>query len=263
MISVLITVYNSQKTIKSTIQSIINQTFRKFEIIIINDGSTDTTVRILESYDDPRIKIFSVDKIGRAKALLYGVKCCSYDLVAICDADDLWHPQKLDFQFKYLSENPKTIVLCTKATIFRNDRVIEFNKIACIDKIPSSRISLFNQLLVNKISHSSVIIRKNYALYSDSRISQIDYELWLRLLYRYKIIIDCLNLTLTYHRIHDSQSFESKGIGYKISSIKLVNYYAFLNKNLIALLLNNLKLFYYIFSRVFIKCKSKYLSIFL
>ena len=104
---------------------------------------------------------------------------------------------------------------------------------------------------MNLISHSSVLFRKDLGFYNDQLSSQIDYEFWLRCLSGGKLFAILNNTPLTFHRIHDGQSFENRGLSYKVNSIKLVNKYALKYLKIDILILNNLKILYYLFSRVF------------
>ncbi|WP_424098580.1 glycosyltransferase [Moorena producens] len=110
LISIIIPVYNDEKTIKQTIESVLNQTFSNFELIVIDDGSQDSTWQIISSIKDARLKIFSYPNAGVNRARNRGFSHASGDYIAFLDADDLWHPDKLEFQLNALQANPQAAV---------------------------------------------------------------------------------------------------------------------------------------------------------
>ena len=110
LISVIIPVYNSEKTIQETLKSVLNQTFSDFEIIVINDGSQDSTLDIISSLQDSRIKIFSYPNAGISASRNRGISHASGEFIAFLDHDDLWTPDKLESQLRALQENPQAAV---------------------------------------------------------------------------------------------------------------------------------------------------------
>ena len=110
LISVVIPVYNGEKTIAETIESVLNQSFSNFEIVVINDGSQDSTLDVIASIQDPRIKIFSYPNAGLSASRNRGISQSSGEFIAFLDADDLWTPDKLEAQLTALQENPNAAV---------------------------------------------------------------------------------------------------------------------------------------------------------
>src|SRR3712207_3352824 len=110
LISVIIPVYNGEKTIQETIESVLNQTFPSFELIVINDGSHDSTLDIVSSIKDPRIKVFSYPNAGLSASRNRGISVACGEYVSFIDADDLWTPDKLEAQYKALQANPQAAV---------------------------------------------------------------------------------------------------------------------------------------------------------
>ncbi|MDF5732135.1 MAG: glycosyltransferase [Rhizonema sp. PD38] len=106
LISVIIPAYNAEGTILETIASVQQQTFSNFEIVVINDGSTDSTVELLNTVDDPRIKIFSYSNGGLPVARNRGISHATGEFLAFLDADDLWTPDKLEQQLAALQQHP-------------------------------------------------------------------------------------------------------------------------------------------------------------
>ncbi|MBP0012702.1 MAG: glycosyltransferase [Roseofilum sp. SBFL] len=110
LISVIIPAYNSEKTIAETVESVLKQTFADFELIVINDGSTDGTLEVLSRIQDPRLKVFSHPNAGSNPSRNRGFAQSSGEYIAFLDADDLWTPDKLEAQLNALQENPQAAV---------------------------------------------------------------------------------------------------------------------------------------------------------
>ncbi|WP_080055456.1 glycosyltransferase family 2 protein [Spirosoma aerolatum] len=96
MFSIVIPLYNKAKYIKKAIESVLDQTCQDFELIIVNDGSTDKSLEIVTHFTDPRIKIINQENLGVSIARNNGVKIACYDFIAFLDADDWWHSSFLD-----------------------------------------------------------------------------------------------------------------------------------------------------------------------
>ncbi len=109
-ISVIIPVYNGEKTIFETIESVLNQTESDFELILINDGSQDSTLDIVASIQDPRLKVFSYPNAGVSASRNRGIAHACGEFISFLDADDLWTPDKLEAQLRVLQENPQAAV---------------------------------------------------------------------------------------------------------------------------------------------------------
>lgn len=106
IISVVIPAYNVERTILDTLDSVFQQTFTDFEVIVIDDGSTDRTVQLLDKIQDPRLKVFSYSNGGLPAARNRGIARASGDYIAFLDADDLWTADKLELQFAALKADP-------------------------------------------------------------------------------------------------------------------------------------------------------------
>ena len=97
MISIIVPVYNAEKFISKTIKSVIIQTYRDWELICVDDGSTDNSRRVIESFGDKRIRVVNNEsgQKGAAGARNYGVSVAQGEYIAFLDADDVWRPEKL------------------------------------------------------------------------------------------------------------------------------------------------------------------------
>lgn len=110
LVSVIIPAYNCEKTIRETIESVLNQTVSDFELIVINDGSPDSTLEVASGIKDSRIKIFSYPNAGVSASRNRGISHARGEFIAFLDADDLWMPNKLEAQLKALQDNPQAQV---------------------------------------------------------------------------------------------------------------------------------------------------------
>lgn len=115
-ISIIIPAYNVKLTIKSTIKSVRQQSFSDFELIVINDGSTDKTVEIVQGIKDARIKLFCYKNGGLPIARNRGIKQAKGDYIAFLDADDLWTKDKLEKQLAILEANPEAGVAYSRTS---------------------------------------------------------------------------------------------------------------------------------------------------
>jgi len=111
--SIIIPLYNKEKSICSTIESVINQTYTNFELIIINDGSTDNSLDKARSFKDKRIAFFDKPNGGVSSARNKGIELSRNELIIFLDADDLWLPYCLEEFIKLLTELPEADVYCT------------------------------------------------------------------------------------------------------------------------------------------------------
>jgi len=114
-ISVVMSVYNGELYLEEAIDSILNQTLKDFEFIIVNDGSTDSSLDIIQSYDDKRIIVLNQKNVGLAKALNNGITIARGKYIARMDADDISMPERLDRQLKFLALNKDYAVVGSNA----------------------------------------------------------------------------------------------------------------------------------------------------
>ncbi|MGD1855757.1 MAG: glycosyltransferase family 2 protein [Leptolyngbyaceae cyanobacterium] len=106
-VSVVIPLYNSERTIGRAIKSVLEQTFSDFELIVIDDGSTDSSVNIVKTFKDDRLRIFLFDNSGAPTARNRGIEKAKADLVAFLDSDDMWTPEKLADQVPIITNTPQ------------------------------------------------------------------------------------------------------------------------------------------------------------
>jgi len=190
-VSVLLSVYNGEKNLKETIESILRQTFSEFEFIIVDDGSTDQTANILKIYckQDERIKIISNrSRNGFTMSLNIGLRCCTGRYIARLDADEIADSQRLEKQYLFMENNPN-IVLCGSQGFY----IDELGNKTGEKDLPVTDEAIKAKLLFNnQFIHSSLFLRKNIldkeGVYNESFITSQDYELILRLAAKYKMI---------------------------------------------------------------------------
>ena len=154
-VSVVMCCYNAEKYIKETIDSVLEQTFDDFEFIIWNDGSTDGTMSIVESYKDPRIKVFSDINRGEGMAAQLACRHASAKYIARIDSDDVWLPEKLALQYDYMESHPSTVLLsCPVIFIDKDSKELG---LSC----PVTKTSYLNKSIakVNCFPHSGSIYR--------------------------------------------------------------------------------------------------------
>lgn len=193
-ITVVIPAYNGERTIRETIKSLQQQTFQDFELIVINDGSTDRTVEVVESINDNRIKVFSYENRGLSTARNCGITRASAEFITFIDADDLWTSDKLELQLAALKKNPEAGVAYSWTSFMNvNERGQP------ISFLPSPQYSfsgnVYKQLLMGDfiLSGSNVMIRReaidSAGEFEPTLKSCEDWDYWLRLAARWHFVV--------------------------------------------------------------------------
>lgn len=110
LISIILPVYNGEKYIQETVESVLNQTYKVIELIIVDDGSQDQTAKIIEDLTDSRINYYAQKNKGQSAAINHGITKVRGSILCFIDADDLWATEKLSKQLEVLNENPEALI---------------------------------------------------------------------------------------------------------------------------------------------------------
>jgi hypothetical protein len=184
MLTVLMPVWNGERYLGEAIESILNQTYRDFEFLIIDDGSTDTTNAILAEYAamDSRIRVLRQEHRGLVATLNHGLSECRTEWVARMDCDDIAYPERLEMQMQALARHPRAVLCHTQVEYFGDARFVT----------PSARMVTTRALHLLRlchhcsISHPTVVYRKSAVLeaggYRTEDLHVEDYSLWGRLI---------------------------------------------------------------------------------
>ncbi len=198
-VSVVMAVHNGEKYLRQAIDSMLSQTFKDFEFVIIDDGSTDNSVDIINSYGDPRIRLIrSSENLGLTRSLNLGLDAALGVYIARMDSDDVSLPERLQKQVAYMDEHPEIIASGTWAHDIDDEGRILGNR-----SLPIGKRMLYGYWWPCPIIHPSAIIRKS--LLKDRRYDSgiryaQDYELWLRL--RKEHVLGNLAEFLMLYRVH-------------------------------------------------------------
>ena len=185
--SVIIPLYNKEQYIKDTIYSVINQTFTNFEIIIIDDGSTDRSLEVVKSIDDLRVILINQTNGGVSKARNRGIREAKGEFIAFLDADDIWASNKLEKQYKIHQKYPELKWSCGGYKIIgdkkKNREVIFKSNLLNLGLIDDAIDAIVEGL---RISTITVVIRKeifnNNRLYFNEDINTSeDREVWYKI----------------------------------------------------------------------------------
>ena len=179
LISVILPTYNNEKTISDSIRSILNQSYRKFELIIINDCSTDKTKEIINTFDDSRIVyIENNQNLGRSRSRNKAIEIAKGEFIAVMDGDDISIPTRVDIQLKYLNDNPNIDLVASNIIFFTNNNVKGVSNVKLNEL---KNINFFFRPI--GLPHVTWMCRKNFFLnfkYNSNIPATIDQDLLLR-----------------------------------------------------------------------------------
>ncbi len=208
LISVIIPLYNKEKYIKRTLDSVFDQSLDSFEVIVVDDGSTDKSTNLINtSYNDPRLRLISQRNAGPGSARNHGIALANANFIAFIDADDQWHPDFLKKQYKCLLENPDCGVAISRyamndqESLSHNDQILQENAgiFQLSDDTPlDTMVSLLTAMTTgNMLWHKSVIEKYN-GFYEHKCMFGEDHFLMISILLNYHIYINDEPL-LIYH----------------------------------------------------------------
>ena len=185
-VTVIIPTYNREATLERAIKSVLGQTYKNIELLIIDDGSTDNTIKLINNYRD---KLIYYSKLhgGVSAARNFGLEKSTGTWVAFLDSDDYWLPEKIERQMQYLQANPKMLICQTEEKWIRNNVLVNPKK-----KHKKYAGRIFKRCLpLCIISPSAVIIHQkvfnDVGVFDESFPVCEDYDLWLRIALKYTI----------------------------------------------------------------------------
>jgi glycosyltransferase involved in cell wall biosynthesis len=184
LVSIIIPTYNRAEELKRALQSVFGQTFTDWEVVVVDNHSIDNTDSLIESFNDPKIRLFKIHNEGViAASRNLGLKHASGEYIAFLDSDDWWHPQKLEVSLKYL-ERGADVVYHDLFLVRKSNQKIFWKKTTA----RNLKSPIFVDLLVNfnALPNSSVVVRKRIMHeikgFAEDRdlIATEDYDAWLR-----------------------------------------------------------------------------------
>ncbi len=207
LVSVAIPAYNAADYLREAIESVVNQTYRPIEIVVVDDGSSDHTRHVCESFgSEGRYYYQKNDGTYGAGARARAISKAKGEWVALLDQDDRWHPTKIEMQVEAIRSDQKTGVVFTAVTVIdsRGTMIANHPEEFSFSEAPSGEV--FHELLRgNRYCASSGFFRRDALSGTDlielAKSSPADYDLWLRVTKNYNCIF--LGAKLTKRRIHE------------------------------------------------------------
>lgn len=192
MVSVLMCTYNRENFLRKAIDSVLNQTYKDFEFVIVDDGSTDSSKEIIESYHDKRIKYIPLEKNSYyCFAANYGLQYCTGKYVAFMNSDDVWAPEKLEKQVAFMEQHKEYGACFTKVCLIDNagndisDRCVEMRDLFATNFATQKEWLEYFLYHGNALCHPSSLIRKDLldkVGWFHLLFCQLgDYDLWIRI----------------------------------------------------------------------------------
>jgi glycosyltransferase involved in cell wall biosynthesis len=231
-VSIILPVYNAEKYLYQAIKSILTQTYTNFELIIIDDGSTDESLKIIQSFDDERIQIIQNEQnLGLIKTLNKGIDLAKGEYIARMDADDIAMPKRLEKQVAFLEKNIDYGLIGTMAEMI-NEKGISIGK---IHDLPISQEAIKSRILFQcPFIHPTVMgktsIFKEFKYHENFPIAE-DFFLWVKVIEKYKVAN--LDEVFLQYRVHSTNvSSDDKNFLKKEQSLLQVFTYQFHSLNI-------------------------------
>ncbi|MEM7084654.1 MAG: glycosyltransferase family A protein [Bacteroidota bacterium] len=187
MISVVVPLFNKEEFIADTLESILEQTHTAFELIIVNDGSTDNSLRILQTFKDERIQILTIENSGVSVARNTGIEAARYPWIALLDADDRWAPEFLEHMISATQDFPEEKIFAAgRSRVFEGSTERYEHEFLPADGA-TEKLNYFKVIskYLPLINSSNVIIKKELfaskGMFKPGQKKHEDHDMWLRL----------------------------------------------------------------------------------
>ena len=206
-VSVIVTTFNRKIFLTETLNSILNQTFKDFELIIVDNYSDYNFIAHINSFNDKRIRVFQNQNNGIiAVNRNFGIKKAKGKYLAFCDDDDIWFKEKLDHQINKIRENGCDLV--------SSNMILFKNNIENIIGVQKNRLvnNLNDLLKQNQINTSSVLVKRTELVFfncDETLVTIEDHALWINL-YINGFKFGFINEPMIYYRINDSMSYKNR-----------------------------------------------------
>lgn len=224
LVSVICTVKNGERFIVETVKSVQQQTFTDWEMVLVDDGSTDSTKDIIWQLckQDGRLRFIETTGVGRGRALNLACEQARGGYIANIDADDPAHPERLARQVALLERRKDIASVVSQSVTVQGEGTVVWPEAGDGTLTQITAEALFKR---NPINHSTLLIRKSTLQkiggYDEARELLFDYELWLRLVTRGHVIYETSDM-LAAKRLHAGQSYEKrKRLRYLLATRKL------------------------------------------
>jgi len=227
-VSVIMPCYNHGRFLADSIGSILNQTYRELELIVVDDCSTDNSVEVMLAFakQDSRVKVIQhAVNSGLSRSRNDAIRAATGEWIAFCDADDLWAEEKLACQLKMLQQNPQYAVAYSESLIVDEKGKLTGEKFSDLFPLPAcSSGSLFEVLCIrNFINVPSAILHKQRAgknVYFDEQIELVnDWWYWIRLSKEYPFLFS--NQPLAKYRVHSTSTNITKRWEYNVHRFRV------------------------------------------
>lgn len=206
--SIIIPLYNKELFLEKTLQSVFKQTFFDYEIIIINDGSTDKSLEIAQSFQNEKVKIYSQDNQGVSAARNKGIKESTTNYYCFLDADDLWKPNHLESLYNLIQKFPKAGLYCSRYEFeISKNRTIQTN-FDFEDSYEGYLEDFFRSSLIYRIAtgSSTCLPKKTYTEIGgfDTKITNAeDTDFWTQIALKHKVAISNKSTAIYNYRIEN------------------------------------------------------------
>lgn len=189
-ISVVIPLYNKQNAIARTMESVFHQTVTNFEVVVVDDGSKDNSLQVVQAIQNPRLRIIHKENGGVSSARNRGIKEAKGEFIALLDGDDLWEPTFLEEIVKMIDDFPKSAIWGVSIAFIKNGRLYKWNQ-GLGEGYRGYIENYFGTTHNDLYCSSSVVIRREVfdkVGYFDERISSSeDLDMWYRIILHYPI----------------------------------------------------------------------------
>ncbi len=218
--SVIIPLYNKEFFIEKTLQSVLGQTFKDFEIIIVNDGSTDGSLEKINKFKDHRIKLFEQENQGVSVARNKGMEMAKGEYFCFLDADDEWTYNYLENLYSTIKKFPDAGMYCSRyKTKIANEKFTYCNFIDISEDYEGYVKDFFGSSIKCRIGNSSANaihhkIVKDLGYFNEALSNGEDIDYWIRIAIKYPVVIG-KNTTVIYHFLQTNKSLSRKDINKK------------------------------------------------